>query len=131
MSKAEISKFDKISKLMDFFCIICTRKFSHKLGEISNLEKHLRCHEASREYIQLYRVYKENLKKDSIKIDERLANLIKFFITSTVALTHANNPYLFKAIDLNIPDEKTFRTRIIPDVVTGIKRILDKKLSDC
>ena len=53
MSKTEISKFDKISKLMDFFCIICTRKFSYKLGEISNLEKHLRCHEASREYIQL------------------------------------------------------------------------------
>ena len=83
-------------------------------GDFGNLNKHLLIHEISKKWYKLYQAY----SGDEINLDDGISeeklNLIKFFVTSNIALAALENVFLRNILkdEIQMPSIKTFNSLI-------------------
>ena len=61
-----------------------------------------------------------------------MLKLVKFFISSKTALKELKNPYLIdilKASNIDMPDQETFKEKILNDIIFKVKKVINDKLS--
>ena len=74
---------------------ICEKSFDGVLGKPGNLLKHLKNHPEGAEWASRYDTFKEEAKSKPKKVlDKKQLNLVKFFLTSNVAMQALENKYL-------------------------------------
>jgi len=60
-----------------------------------------------------------------------MLKLVKFFISSKTALQELKNPYfidILKAANIDMPDQETFKEKILNDIVFKVKKAINNKL---
>jgi hypothetical protein len=112
----------------------CETKLNCKLGETSNLNKHLKnvCKDNSvREWYTQYALYTKNNDPNLIINDHQL-NLIKYFISSNSALQELKNPNLISITipELKMPSEYVFRNTLLPEVMKNLRKCQENKLNN-
>ena len=115
--ECEFDEFSEKAKIK----FICKQEKCVKhesFGALSNLNKHLLLHEKSKQWYQNYVKSKKKTKSGMVLSDAKL-NLIKFFITSNLALKQLENVYLRKCLkdEIKLPCVKTFRTTFINEII--------------
>jgi hypothetical protein len=114
---------------IEFKCLVCDSNCFAKLGEPSNLHKHLLKHKKTREWCELYRQREESPKGDVIDEDTML--LIKFFISSNLSATILQNVHLrslFTRHKIPFHSETTFIDKYLPSVLDKLYKRIQFKL---
>ena len=85
---------EKPKEKIKFKCKVDKCILHAKFGDFGNLNKHLLIHEISKKWYKLYQAY----SGDEINLDDGISeeklNLIKFFVTSNIALAALENVFL-------------------------------------
>ena len=123
---------------IEFKCILCpdalgqrTTRLKAPLGKTGNLNKHGFTHEQFRLWHDRYLAYVH--KSNSFKRDERNMNLLKFILSSNVALEVMSNQYLRALLPFKPPSVKTLRQVYLPSALdmlrASIEGMLDTSLA--
>jgi hypothetical protein len=104
-------------------------KFSCKLGEFTNLNKHLLIHPESRAWYHSYRSWNKNFKYG---LTNGQLNLVKFFVSSYQILSDLQNQHFRQLIDssIKIPSYVYFRNSFLPEVCEMLSKELETKLKE-
>ena len=126
-----VEKFNKpVPKTINFECIVCGKKSIGELGKPGNKYKHIKTHKVGADWSDLYEIFKEEVKAKPKKIlDKKQLNLVKFFITSNVALEALENPWLRECINVKL-SKYSFRNVILPNMMIFLNTIISNKLID-
>ena len=114
---------------IDFICKFGKCKKTASFGGLTNLNKHLKAHEKTKEWYERYIQCKKKCRLSN-SLPEAKLNLIKFFITSNMALKQLENVYLRKCLkeEIKIPCFKTFRYTFLNEIM---KLLHDKIENKC
>ena len=117
-------------KKLKFECLICEKSFDGALGKPGNLLKHLKIHVEGEEWANRYDIFKEEAKfKPRKLLDKKQLNLVKFFITSNVAMQALENKYLRDCLQFKL-SKYSFKKVILPKMIAHMKNIITNKLVD-
>jgi hypothetical protein len=112
------SKFKKpVPKNINFKCIVCGKKVIGELGKPGNRYKHIKTHLDCAEWSRLYEIAKDEIKSKPKKlIDKKQLSLVKFFLTSNVAMEALENPHLRDVLDVKL-SKYSFKNVILPNMM--------------
>ena len=99
-------------------------------GDFSNLNKHLKIHERTNRWYMLYKNRKSFNESDSgSKLSKTKILLIKFFITSNLALKQLENVYLRQCLkdEIKMPCIKTFKFTYLEEVFAKVFNTVEEK----
>ena len=91
------------------------------LGNSGNFGKHLRDHanKFQSKFLPWIIAYNLSKKTRSKYFKKNTLDLVIFFISSNLSLTHLRNPHLLKIIKIDIPCDKSFNRKILPEILFG------------
>jgi hypothetical protein len=113
---------------ISFKCKICERKYQAVIARTTNLNKHLKTHDLLDEWFKQYESYKQPKKT---AIDDTNLKLIKYFISSNVALKELKNKWLRELISVELlPGPHSFRKRILPAVYEKLRQEIELRLKE-
>ena len=111
-----------------FKCKICEKNYQAVLARTTNLNKHLKTHDLLDEWFKEYETYKQPKKT---VIDDTNLKLIKYFISSNVALKELKNKWLRELISVEVlPGPHSFRKRILPEVYKRLRQEIELRLKE-
>lgn len=113
---------------LEFTCKICTKSYLAKLGETTNLNKHLNKHSELNEWMKSYDVFNNGSKK--AKITDEDFKIIEFIISSNTSLSQLKNPKFHNLIGSNVPCYEKFRDNFLPSVMDKLREAITKKLNN-
>jgi hypothetical protein len=118
---------------IEFTCLGCEKIYHARIGRTGNLNRHLNSHQEQklRKWIQLYDAW--NTKCQHSKITAGVMIMVRYFITSNVALNELKNPilrYVFKKANISYPGLHTFRHKTLPEVMVILQSKIETKLMD-
>ncbi|RNA09202.1 zinc finger BED domain-containing 1-like [Brachionus plicatilis] len=113
---------------IQFKCLTCRNNYSAKLGESSNLKKHLyNSHENLRNWLDAY-VTQSHRNIDKFTLCDKTVLLTKYFLSSSSAMVELENPYLRKLLTFKLPSPFTFKRKIIRKINKNLNKSLEEKL---
>lgn len=119
-------------KNLIFNCKICKKEASAPFIRLSNLNQHLKLSHGDilSDWLERYRKY-SNADSTNI-LDEKVLQLVKWFIVSNGSFTHLKIPYLRNILhpSLEIPSYYHFRLNILPNVMQKLYLAIENKLKD-
>lgn len=100
-------------------------------GDFGNLNKHLKLHSKGKRWYELY-IKEKNKESSESGISPTKILLIKFFITSNLALKQLENVYLRKCLkdEINMPCIKTFKFNYLVEVFSKMKVKIGEKCNE-
>lgn len=110
---------------MPYQCIVCNRSVRAYLGKPGNLIKHLETHNDSKIWLKEYNSNK-NMTSINKNPNNTVPSVVKFFITSNLALLALKNPYLRELTRINI-GKYALTKRIVPNLIEKMNSELEKK----
>ena len=122
-------KFEKNpTKSIDFKCKICDKKVRSPLAKSTNIIKHLKQHSVFNEW---EKKYKKHSHRNS-KIDDKVFDLVKFFITSNCSMSTLENEHLVKLLSnvMHMPGVQSLRDTLIPEVYGELRNSIQSKLEE-
>lgn len=126
------SEFEEAPEKMKvkFICKIDGCVKYESFGALTNLNKHLLTHQESAQWYQSYIKSKKSYSKPALS-DAKL-NLIKFFITSNLALSQLENVYLRKCLkdEIALPCVKTFRFTFLNEILELLHGTIQNKCQE-
>ena len=125
------TKFDnKPREKILFVCKIHSCKEKAKIGESTNLIKHLATHGESRKWCKMFSLNKNIIQRD--KLTEGKLNLIKFFISSNQSMLVLENDWLRLLISpsVEISSYHYFRNFFLNEVTDMVTEAISAKLAN-
>ena len=125
--------FDKVfkqqvPKKINFKCIVCGKSIIGDLGKPGNQYKHIKTHLDVKEWSRLYELSKEEIKsKPRKQINKKQLSLVKFFLTSNIAMEALENKHLRDALDVKL-SKYSFKNVILPNMIVFLKNVISNKL---
>lgn len=109
---------------INFKCIVCNEELEARIGRFTNLNRHLNKHNHKdvKKWLELYA--KSNSKSQAPKLTPSLLNLVKYFISSNMALSELSNKFLRGALSeagLVLPSSTSFRDTTLPQIMNMMK----------
>ena len=125
-----IETFEKHPKQdkVKFDCIVCGKVINEKLGKPGNLLKHIKIHKEGLEWAKGYEIFKnENNFKPTKVLDKKKLCLVKFFLSSNIAMKALENKYLREALSFKL-SRYSFKEVILPEMIVFLKEKISRKL---
>lgn len=126
MSKTKFESDD--NTFSKFRCIVCSAICNVKLGESTNLTKHIKKHIECQDWLHNYNLNK-GTKRDAI--DPDTLSIIKFFISSNTSMIALKNKHLrdyMSRHNIKLPCHNTFVDSYIPNVLSKLYKVIESRL---
>jgi hypothetical protein len=123
----------KPSKKIKFECKEDGCILHEAFGDLSNLNHHLTKHVKTKKWYELYKKRNDDGSESNlIGISETKLLLIKFFVTSNLALKQLENVYLRKCLkdEIKMPCIKTFKFTYLVEVFNKMKCLISEKCKE-
>jgi hypothetical protein len=106
----------KPKETIRFFCKINKCVYNVKIGESTNLTKHLATHKECEKWLDLFSSFKGVYRRDKLSVEK--LNLLKFFVSSHQSIDVLNNEWLQLLINktVSIPSYHYFRNFFLKEV---------------
>jgi hypothetical protein len=119
---------EKPSSSIEFKCKSCELILKSPIGNFSNLNKHLKEHQVTKQWYFEY--IKQSSNSTIAVLSDEYFDLIKYFISSNSSFIELKNPSLRRLISakISIPSIKTFRYTILPKVLEHLYNAINYKL---
>lgn len=111
-----------------FQCIYCSRTVLAALGKPGNLQKHLETHDITNLWLKKYKSNNNMMIGRKYK-NNTVSSVVKFFITSNLAILALKNPYLRELTRINI-GKYALTKRIVPNLIEKMDSELEKKFQN-
>jgi hypothetical protein len=118
---------NKPEEKLEFSCKICSKSYSAKLGETTNLNKHLSKHTELNGWMKSYDSFNNGSKK--AKITEQDLKIIEFVISSNTSLSQLKNPTFHNLSSIKLPCYERFRDTFLPQIMEKMKQAITEKLN--
>ena len=121
--------FESLGESTEFKCKINNCIFHCNLGDLTNLNKHLKTHPETAKW---YRSYIYATRKRKTFLSFAMLNLIKFFISSYQSLALLDNEHFKNLIrpTINVPSYFIFRNSMLPEVMLNLHDVIEEKLNN-
>jgi len=117
----------KPEEKLEFVCKICSKSYQAKLGETTNLNKHLSKHTELEEWMKSYDSFNNGCKKTKITEDD--LKIIEFVISSNTSLSQLKNPTFHNLSSIKLPCYERFRDSFLPQIMEKLKEAIKEKLN--
>lgn len=122
------NKCTEFGETIKLVCKIGGCIYNCKLGDFTNLNKHLKTHPETHKW---YRSYIYHSKRRNTNLPEGMITFIKFFITAYQNLNLLQNPYFRLLIQrtIQIPDYFYFRYQMLPQCLGMLHDMIEQLLN--